>query len=137
MSRQLWTAALAAAVVALVLDIGIYQYAMVGPVSAESMFHLPFSGAWPKLVLAALLGALVLAWLYEKGRTEAPWIGQGLRFGLAVAILTHGCMGLLGATILSHEGEAIVIGGIALGMARDLVLGLVVAFMYRNGPATS
>ena len=134
MSRGLATAATAAAVVALLLDVLIYQYVLAGSITVEPALHLPFAGAWPKLVLAALLAGVLMAWLYSKGRTEAPWLGQGLRFGLAVAVLTHGSMGLLGATMLGHQGEAVVVGGIGLGMLRDVVLGIFIAFMYRGGP---
>ena len=134
MLRGLATVVTATVIVALLLDVLIYQYVLAGPISVELALHLPFLGAWPKLIIASVLAGIILPWLYAKGRTKSPWLGQGLRFGFAVAVLTHGCMGLLGATMLSHQGEAIVVGGIGLGMARDLALGVFIAFMGRKGP---
>jgi hypothetical protein len=33
-----------------------------------------------------MAGAFV--WIYSRGVADAPWVPQGLRFGLAVALLT-------------------------------------------------
>ena len=46
----------------------------------ESAKHLPY------IMLAQLLAAVSLVWIYEKGRNETPWMGQGIRFGIAAAI---------------------------------------------------
>ena len=73
-----------------------------------------------------------MVWLYSKGITSAPWLAQGIRFGLMVALLAHGAVGLLWAGMLNHEGEAAVVGIISLGMVRDLAVAVLIAFLYRN-----
>ena len=40
----------------------------------------------PYLMIAQLLAALSRVWIYERGRQEKPWMGQGIRFGIAAAI---------------------------------------------------
>ncbi len=41
---------------------------------------------FPYLMIAQLLAAMSLVWIYERGRNESPWLGQGIRFGIAAAI---------------------------------------------------
>ena len=47
---------------------------------AQRLFHL--------MVLAHVMLAGALVWIYSRGVEAAPWLPQGLRFGLAVAFLT-------------------------------------------------
>ena len=43
---------------------------------------------FPLMLLAHVFLAGALVWIYARGRSDAPWPGQGLRFGVAVAFLT-------------------------------------------------
>lgn len=45
------------------------------------------TGKLPYLVVAHLLFALGFTWIYLKGRENKPWLAQGVRYGLAVAVL--------------------------------------------------
>ena len=38
------------------------------------------------VLLAHVLMAIRLTWIYRMGRDNSPWIGQGLRFGDAVSV---------------------------------------------------
>jgi hypothetical protein len=40
---------------------------------------------WMLLAFAVLAGGMV--WMYAKGNTGQPWVGQGLRFGIAVWLI--------------------------------------------------
>ena len=40
------------------------------------------------LLIAHLFLAIGLTWVYRQGRGADPWLAQGLRFGLAIAVLT-------------------------------------------------
>jgi hypothetical protein len=46
----------------------------------DAVKHMPF------IMIAQLLAAASLVWIYERGRSEAPWLGQGIRFGIAAAV---------------------------------------------------
>jgi hypothetical protein len=39
------------------------------------------------MLIAHLLMAIGLTWVYRMGRQDTPWLGQGLRFGLAMIVL--------------------------------------------------
>lgn len=38
--------------------------------------------------MAHVIMAGAFVWIYSRGVADAPWVPQGLRFGLAVALLT-------------------------------------------------
>ncbi len=40
------------------------------------------------LVLAHVIMAIGITWIYRQGRENKPWLAQGIRFGLAVAVLS-------------------------------------------------
>ncbi len=39
------------------------------------------------MLIAHVLMAIGLTWVYRMGRKDTPWLGQGLRFGLAMIVL--------------------------------------------------
>ena len=50
------------------------------PADAQPLF--------PLMILAHLMLSWALVWIYSRGTEAKPWLGQGLRFGVAVALLT-------------------------------------------------
>jgi len=42
----------------------------------------------PLMLLAHVILAGAFAWIYLRGREAKPWLAQGARYGLAIAILT-------------------------------------------------
>lgn len=48
---------------------------------AEAMANMPY------MILAHVLMGFAFAWIYARGISGASWIAQGLRFGVAVALL--------------------------------------------------
>ena len=49
---------------------------------AEQMQHFGY------MIAAHVLMAIGFAWIYVRGKEDKPWLGQGIRFGLAVAVLS-------------------------------------------------
>ncbi|HXD23542.1 MAG TPA: hypothetical protein VN613_09310 [Gemmatimonadaceae bacterium] len=49
--------------------------------TADSTKHMPF------ILLANLVTAVAFVWIYERGRQEKSFLGQGLRYGIAMAAL--------------------------------------------------
>ena len=39
------------------------------------------------MLIAHVLMAGAFVWIYQRGREEKPWLQQGLRYGLAIAVL--------------------------------------------------
>lgn len=92
---------------------------------AESQQYFPF-------MLAAhviLSGALV--WVYARGAEAKPWLGQGLRFGAVIALLTVVPTYVIYYAVQPMPGLHVV-KQIVFDGALMLVLGAVVAFMYRD-----
>jgi hypothetical protein len=75
-----------------------------------------------------LSGAFV--WIYQQGRQDKPWLGQGLRFGLAVALVSSVPMFLIYYVVSPYPG--MVVAKQILGDGGSaLALGVVVAWLER------
>jgi hypothetical protein len=86
---------------------------------------------FPLMLLAHVILAGAFVWIYSRGVEDAPWMGQGIRFGVAVALLTIVPTYIIYHVVQPMPGgiavKQIVFGGILL-----LALGLLVAFLYRG-----
>ena len=90
---------------------------------------------FPLMILAHVLLSGAFAWIYARGVEAKPWFAQGLRFGVAVALLTiiptyiiyYVVQPMPGATVVKQ----IVFDGVLM-----LILGVIAAFLYRE-PAQS
>ncbi len=86
---------------------------------------------FPLMILAHVIMAGAFAWIYARGVEAKPWLGQGIRFGLVIALLTvvptytiyYVVQPMPGITVVKQ----MVFDGVLL-----LVLGAVAAFLYRN-----
>jgi hypothetical protein len=85
---------------------------------------------FPLMIAAHVLLAGAFVWIYSRGVENRPWLAQGLRFGLAVALLTivptymiYYVVQPMPASLVSRQ---IVYDGILM-----LVLGALTAFLYR------
>jgi hypothetical protein len=91
----------------------------------DSQQYLPF------MFLAHLLLAGALVRIYTRGMEAKPWLNQGLRFGLAVALLTVVPTYMIYFAVQPMPGmlavKQIIFDGIW-----TLLLGVVVAFLYRD-----
>jgi hypothetical protein len=56
----------------------------------QNIFRSPADSQayFPYMLAAHLFIAIGFTWIYRAGRDSRPWLGQGVRFGLAVAVLT-------------------------------------------------
>ena len=84
------------------------------------------------MLLAHVLLSGALVWIYSRGVEAAPWLGQGLRFGVAVAFLTVIPTYIIYYVVQPMPGMTVVKQIVFDGIV-TLVLGAVVAFMYRDG----
>jgi hypothetical protein len=86
---------------------------------------------FPWMILAHVMLSGALAWIYSRGVESSPWLPQGIRFGVAIALLTvvptyiiyYAVQPLPGATVVKQ----IVFDGSLM-----VILGVVAAFMYRS-----
>ena len=83
------------------------------------------------MVLAHIVMAGAFVWVYERGISgERPWLGQGVRFGIAVALLTVVPTYLIYYAVQPMPG-AMVAKQIVFDAVGVVVLGIIVGWHYR------
>jgi hypothetical protein len=86
---------------------------------------------FPLMIVAHVIMSGAFVWIYSRGVEAKPWLGQGIRFGLVVALLTVVPTYTIYYVVQPMPGvhvlKQIVFDGVLL-----LVLGAVVAFLYRD-----
>ena len=83
------------------------------------------------MILAHVMLAGAFTWIYARGVENKPWLGQGLRFGLAVACLAVIPTYLIYYVVLPTPGS-VACKQIVFDTVLTLILGSVVAFLYRG-----
>ena len=83
---------------------------------------------WMLLAHVILSGAFV--WIYQRGREDRPWLGQGLRFGLAIALVSSVPMFLIYYAVAPYPGM-LVAKQICGDGASCLMLGAIVAWLNK------
>jgi len=85
----------------------------------------------PLMILAHVIMSGAFVWIYARGVEARPWLGQGIRYGVAIILLTTVPLYLIYYVVQPMPGatvaKQIVFDGILL-----LILGAIVAFMYRD-----
>jgi hypothetical protein len=89
---------------------------------AQQLLHL--------MILAHVLMAGAFTWIYARGVEDKPWLSQGLRFGLAVAVLFVPIYIIY--YVVQPTPSELAIKQIVLDTILTLVLGAAVAFLYRG-----
>jgi uncharacterized membrane protein len=105
---------------------------------ATKMFRSPEEAQpmFPFMLLAHVLLAGSLVWIYSRGRSDAPWPGQGLRFGVAVALLTVVPTYLIYYAVQPMP-VALVVKQIVFDGVLVVLLGWLVAWLLRGSGSTS
>ncbi|HJW45362.1 MAG TPA: hypothetical protein VJ484_02625 [Lysobacter sp.] len=89
---------------------------------------------FPWMIAAHVIMAGAFVWIYARGREAKPWLGQGLRFGLAVSLLAVLPIYLIYYCVLPLP-EMLVVKQVVFDTIVTLVLGAAVAFLYRDKAA--
>jgi hypothetical protein len=92
---------------------------------ADSQQYFPF------MILAHVIMSGALVWIYQRGAESKPWAPQGVRFGIALTLLTNVPIYMIYYVVQPMPG-ATVVKQIAFDSIVAIILGLVVAFMYRD-----
>lgn len=91
-------------------------------------------GYFPIMLFAHVLLAGALAWIYARGHeTGRPWLGQGVRYGIAIALLTVVPTYLIYLAVQPMPVAVVVKQIVGDGVVL-IALGVVTAFLYRNAP---
>ena len=91
-------------------------------------------GHFPWMLLAHVILAGAFVWIYARGIEARPWLGQGVRYGIAVACLTSIPMYLIYYAVQPMPGS-IVVRQLIYDSILCVIVGIVTAWMYRNQTA--
>ena len=86
---------------------------------------------FPIMILAHAMLSGALVWIYSRGVEAKPWLAQGIRFGIAIALLTVVPTYLIYYVVQPTPG-AVVAKQIVFDGILTLVLASVTAFIYRR-----
>jgi hypothetical protein len=91
---------------------------------------------FPLMILAHVILAGAFAWIYARGVEAKPWLPQGVRFGVAIALLTIVPTYLIYYVVQPmpgmHVAKQIVFDGILI-----VLLGIIAAYLYRQPESPS
>ena len=85
---------------------------------------------FPYMLAAHVLMAGALVWIYQRGNEDKPWLAQGVRFGIAIALLSvvpvyliYYAVQPLPASLVVHQiiGDGLLV----------IVLSVIVAFLNK------
>jgi len=93
------------------------------PRDAEALF--------PLMILANLIVAVGWTWIYRMGRENKPWLGQGVRFGIAVALICTIPTYLVYYVVQPYPSDLVALQ-IAYDTIGSIILGIVVAAVNRD-----
>jgi len=85
----------------------------------------------PFILVANLMMAVPFVWIYERGKQDKPWLGQGVRYGIAMAALvpagkfiTYYAIQPIAHSLTLHQ---ILFDGVAI-----VLIAVVVAWIYKD-----
>lgn len=133
MNRKFWISAVVMFVLASVLSYAVHEvllkadYAKLGAMmrpAAEMQAGLGY------IVLAHVSFALAFTWIYIKGKEDRPWLTQGIRYGIAIALVAVVPMYLIYHAVTPTPLE-VAIKQIVYDGISTVILGAVLAWINR------
>jgi len=86
---------------------------------------------FPWMIVAHVLLSGAFVWIYVQGVQNKPWLAQGVRFGIAVALLTIVPTYMIYFVVQPMPG-IVVVKQILFDGVLTVILGLIVAAIYRQ-----
>ncbi len=133
MTKRFWLSTLVIFVLAMATDFLLHglilhgDYALLPNLMRTEADSQHYFG-WMLLAHVLIAGAFV--WIYQRGKEDKPFLSQGLRFGLAVALLMV-VPGYLIYYVVQPLPGLLVAKQVGFDLVRMLMLGVVVAWMNK------
>jgi len=90
---------------------------------------------FPVMILAHVILSGALVWIYARGAEPKPWMAQGVRFGIAVALFTAVPIYMIYYAVQPMPGD-LVVKQIVYDSVVRVILGIIVAWVYRGAAKT-
>lgn len=104
------------------------DYAALGPMMRpenDAMGYLPF------MIASHLIKGFAFAWVYRVGVNDSPWLPQGIRFGVAMALLITVPLYLVYYAVQPLPGM-LVAKQIVFDSISTMLMAVAVAFILRT-----
>jgi len=88
------------------------------------------------MLLAHVMLSGAFVWIYARGVEAKPWLAQGVRFGIAIALLTVVPTYLIYFVVQPMPADVVVKQVIFDGLLM-MILGMIVAWLYRDKAASA
>ena len=138
MGKKFWLSVVCMFVLSMLLDFAVHSV-LLGADYAKlpALYRAPqdSAGFMPFMLLAHVFIALGLVWVYQRGVGSGAWLGQGLRYGSAMAVLIA-VPGYLIYYAVQPLPADLVLKQIAFGVAQMLLLGIALAWLQRKPEST-
>jgi len=133
MNRKFVISAVAVFVVAMLLGFLVHggilgkEYAQLTNIMRSEEAAMKLFGL---MILAHVIYAIGFTWIYMRGREARPWLGQGARFGLAVALIAVIPLYMINYVVMQFPSD-VVAQQIVFDTIATVILGIVVAWINR------
>lgn len=90
MNRKFWITVVVMFVLSFFIGFIVHGVLLAGDYSQLSHLYRPEAEQMKymaHMTVAHLLIAVAFVWIYLQGRSDKPWLAQGVRYGIAVALL--------------------------------------------------
>jgi len=87
-------------------------------------------GLMPLMMLANVIFAIGFSWIYIRGREAKPWLGQGFRYGIAVALLAVVPYYMIAYVVMPWPSD-LVAQQVMYDSLGAIIMGIVVAWINR------
>ena len=92
---------------------------------ADAQAHFPF------MIAAHVILAIGWTWIYRVGRENKPWVGQGIRFGIGIALICTIPMYLIYFAVQPYPSDLVALQ-VTYDTIASIILGIVVAAVNRD-----
>ena len=140
MDKKFWIAGVVASVLFFILGFVVHGLLLTNDYMQLKNLFRPEAeamGNMPIMILAHIIMGFAFAWIYAQGVTAgASWISQGIRFGIAAALLVTVPWYLIYYSIQPFPG-ATVAKQIVLDSISLIIAAVAVAFVYKGRSGTA
>lgn len=91
---------------------------------------------FPVMIAAHVIMAAAFVWIYLRGLEDSPWLAQGVRYGVAIALLAPAPMYMIYYAVQPLPADMVVKQIIGDGILL-VVLGVLTAFVNKPPATTS
>jgi hypothetical protein len=137
MDKRFWIAGIAASVLFFLLGFVVHGVLLTNDyMQIKSMFRSEEAAManMPIMIAAHIIMGFAFAWIYSRGVSNASWLVQGIRFGIATVLLVTVPWYLIYYSVQPWPA-AITVKQIIFDGISMIIVALAVAFIYKPASA--